>query len=118
MVEKRVLSMKAMNVENSSADDLSSLDVRQRVRMVTINRSPPPRTTIAAIVLLLGGVIFLSVGCSIFVQTSGTDQDRGIAVIVLGCLMFIPGSYASTVLYGSWAGWEGYEYNMVPSYDE
>lgn len=44
--------------------------------------------------------------------------DRGLSMVVLGSLMFIPGSYASFILYGSWRGWHGYEYSMIPSYDD
>ncbi len=32
--------------------------------------------------------------------------------------MFIPGSYASLILYGSYVGWQGYDYGQIPSYDE
>lgn len=32
--------------------------------------------------------------------------------------VFIPGSYASFQLYGAWAGWPGYSYAYIPSYDD
>lgn len=32
--------------------------------------------------------------------------------------VFIPGSYASFVLLGAWLGWQNFDYNMVPSYDD
>jgi len=32
--------------------------------------------------------------------------------------VFIPGSYATVVIFGAWRGWQGYEYNMLPSYDD
>ena len=128
---------------------------------------PPPRTAIAAALLLLGGVVFLSLGLSVFYASldlggTGKDgdgpKDRGTALLVLGgiskcisrsansyapylcscycmgaCLfvfacstalivcflsVFIPGSYASTVLWGAWRGWDGYDYAQVPSYDD
>ena len=76
-----------------------------------------------------------------FIKTQGTEaKDRGLAMIILGCIsinftsnnlnsshltdsapnsaVFIPGSYASTVLFGAWRGWPGYEYSMIPSYDD
>jgi hypothetical protein len=31
---------------------------------------------------------------------------------------FIPGSYATVQLYGSWKGWKGYDYSQIPSYDD
>jgi hypothetical protein len=37
---------------------------------------------------------------------------------VLLCTVFIPGSYASTQLYGAYMGWPGYDYCHIPSYDE
>lgn len=40
----------------------------------------------------------------------------------LGLMMcvaaFIPGSYATCQLYGSWKGWKGYDYSQIPSYDD
>ena len=36
----------------------------------------------------------------------------------IGGLMFLPGSYASWILYGAWKRWPGYEFHQVPSYDE
>jgi hypothetical protein len=32
--------------------------------------------------------------------------------------VFTPGSYASIVLFGSYQGWNGYSYSMLPSYDD
>lgn len=34
------------------------------------------------------------------------------------CAAFIPGSYASYQLYGSFKGWKGYDYSQIPSYDD
>ena len=42
----------------------------------------------------------------------------GCATRVRGVLTFLPGSYAVTVLLGSWLGWPGYSYESLPSYDE
>jgi len=33
-------------------------------------------------------------------------------------VVFVPGSYASTVLWEAWRGWDGYDYAHVPSYDD
>jgi len=33
-------------------------------------------------------------------------------------VVFIPGSYAVTVIIGTWYGWSGYDYSQIPSYDD
>lgn len=33
-------------------------------------------------------------------------------------IVFIPGSYAVSIIVGTWYGWNGYEYSQIPSYDE
>jgi hypothetical protein len=78
-------------------------------------RRVPPRTCTAAILLLLGGIIFVSIGLSVFY--SG-DMSTGTNLLVIGGLMFLPGSYASWILYGAYVRWPGYEFHQVPSYDE
>ena len=67
---------------------------------------------------MLAGIVFLSWGLVLFFTTSYNSADRGVTLIVLGSLFFLPGSYASTILLGSYLGWEGYAYEMLPSYDE
>jgi hypothetical protein len=52
------------------------------------------------------------------VQVLAGERDRGIAMIVVGALSFIPGSYAVWNLYGAWRGWSGYSYDHLPSYDD
>jgi hypothetical protein len=90
-----------------------------RHRSALIARSPPPKTTMCAIVLLLFGTIFLVFGMVIFFESLWNDsRDRGISLMAVGSIMFIPGSYASVIVYGSYMGWSGYDYNQIPSYDE
>eukprot|EP00428_Durinskia_dybowskii_P080490 CAMPEP_0170428792 /NCGR_PEP_ID=MMETSP0117_2-20130122/39960_1 /TAXON_ID=400756 /ORGANISM="Durinskia baltica, Strain CSIRO CS-38" /LENGTH=74 /DNA_ID=CAMNT_0010688111 /DNA_START=156 /DNA_END=380 /DNA_ORIENTATION=+ len=70
-------------------------------------------------VLCIGGLFFLCFGISVlFTHIMSHGQDRGIAMIVLGGLMFIPGSYAMTIIIGTWYGWRGYDYSQLPSYDD
>eukprot|EP01039_Chlorochromonas_danica_P000804 gene804-873_t len=79
----------------------------------------PIRTTIAGVVLFLGGIIFLAVGLSImFSSTRSHGKDRGTLLVILGSVMFLPGSYASVIIYGSFKGWPGYDYSLIPSYDD
>ena len=47
-----------------------------------------------------------------------SDIERGKTTLILGILMFLPGSYGSFMLFMAWRGVPGYEYSMVPSYDE
>lgn len=110
--------------ENSETDDNNNFDLllKHRARIPNLVRMPPPKTTIAAIGMLLVGSIFLGLGIITFLTnvmgSKSDDRDRGLAMIILGSLMFIPGSYASCVLYGAYIGWPGYDYNQVPSYDD
>lgn len=79
---------------------------------------PPPKTTLAALLMLCVGTILLCVGLGIRWHTDPKEKERGLALIILGTLLFIPGSYASFQLYGAWAGWPGYSYAYIPSYDD
>ena len=110
--------------EGSEVDEEPSFDslLKHRARMPSLVNMPPPRTTLAAVGMLIVGSVFLCLGIVTFLTnvmgSKADDRDRGLAMIVLGSLMFIPGSYASCVLYGAYRGWPGYEYSQVPSYDD
>lgn len=100
------------NFEISVDDEIL---LRHRQRLATMNQYPPPRTTLCAGVLLLMGIILLTTGLVIFF---GPGSDRGLPILILGAIMFIPGIYSSYVLYGAWRGWQGFDFSMVPSYDD
>lgn len=72
------------------------------------------KTVTAAIVLFTVGSVMLWLG----VRSLYTDKDRAIAMLVLGALMFIPGSYASFIVLGSCLRWPGYRVEDLPSYDD
>ena len=149
--EKEAAQLEAMGSGEAAAHAAKMKLLRQRAPQGShLNRAPPPKTTFAAIIMLVGGVTFLISGLYVYfynVKNSSYQVvffphyhselfphhhqltnalfiafaqagDRGLSMIVLGSLMFIPGSYASLVLYGSWRGWHGYEYSMIPSYDD
>jgi hypothetical protein len=78
----------------------------------------PPKTTVAAAFMFIAGSVFLVAGLYIYFMNLRAGSDRGLAMVLLGLLMFTPGSYASFVLYGAYHGWAGYDYNQIPSYDE
>lgn len=83
------------------------------------NKSPfRPRsmkkTITAAVLLFLVGSLMLYYG----VQALSTDKDRAISMLVIGTLTFLPGSYASWIIFGSCMGWRGYDMTELPSYDD
>ena len=81
--------------------------------------TPPPfYTSIAAVIMLSLDSVFLGLGISSIWISKGNDLGKNLSVIFLGSLLFIPGSYSSFVLYGSWLGWNGFSYDQVPSYDD
>jgi hypothetical protein len=51
-------------------------------------------------------------------QVLWTEFDRAVAMIVVGALAFVPGSYAVWNLVGAARGWRGYSYDHLPSYDD
>ena len=62
-------------------------DYVPRMRTPLLNRNPPPKTTIAAIIMLIGGIVCISVGLSIMFSNVITHgKDRGVAILVLGGL--------------------------------
>ncbi len=80
---------------NSSSGKLRPLEVFgsdevdyiPRMRTPLLNRNPPPKTTIAAVLMLLGGIICISIGLSImFSNVISHGKDRGVAILVLGGL--------------------------------
>ena len=64
------------------------------------------KTLCAAVLLFTVGSIMLWLG----VLSLYSDFDRAVAMLVLGSIMFMPGLYACTVLYGAWQGWHNYRY--------
>ena len=72
------------------------------------------KTIVAAVVLFIVGSTMLFFGTQIL----GSDQERGIAMLCVGSLAFIPGFYACMVLVGTYWGWPGYSYDILPSYDD
>jgi hypothetical protein len=57
--------------------------LRHRPRLATINRYPPPKTTLAAITLLLVGSTLLITGFVVFFQNR-EGNDRGLPIFILG----------------------------------
>ena len=75
----------------------------------------PWRTILAAVGLFTLGTILLVRGVN---EVTYYDGERGRSMILLGSICFMPGSYASYLLYGAWKRWPGYKWSHVPSYDD
>jgi len=52
------------------------------------------------------------------VQSLQFDFERGVSMCTVDSVAFIPGAYATAVLYGAWRRWPGYSFESLPSYDE
>lgn len=102
-------------------DTAPSLVGRGQRHRAPINTSvwtnlPPPKTALAAVIFLLTGTAFLITGAVTYWTTS--RNDKGVTFMLLGGLMFLPGSYATYILLGAFLGWDDFSYNQVPSYDD
>lgn len=68
-------------------DEDSEYDYEPRIRYPIIPRTPPPKTTLAAIIFTVLGLIFLSLGLSIlYSNLLSHGKDRGLALIILGSI--------------------------------
>jgi len=85
MSERRSNSGKARSAEVTTTGD--EVDFIPRYRAPLLSQSPPPKTTIAAIVFLLGGILFLSLGASMMWSHTFTHgKDRGLPLLILGSI--------------------------------
>ncbi|KAI8056472.1 hypothetical protein BDF21DRAFT_430880 [Thamnidium elegans] len=82
--------------------------------------TPIPWNAIGLAVLLfvVGGVL-LTIGILVKIGqiTSDVWLARGTAFIVLGSLMFIPGSYHLYIAYYAYYKYPGYDFNLIPDWD-
>lgn len=120
MKQFEINKIQKSNSRSSTDGSFAEEDFQPRERVPLLPRYPPPKTTIAAVLLLVGGIFFVSLGLSILYTNllSSGRKDRGLALIILGSLMLLPGSYASFIIYASWRRWPGYDYSQLPSYDD
>lgn len=137
MKQFEINKIQKSNSRSSTDGSFAEEDFQPRERVPLLPRYPPPKTTIAAVLLLVGGIVFVSLGLSILYTNllSSGRKDRGLALIILGSLskyhspllffanylislVLLPGSYASFIIYASWRRWPGYDYSQLPSYDD
>ncbi|TMW69808.1 hypothetical protein Poli38472_001964 [Pythium oligandrum] len=105
-----------VDIDKKTFTDLNKLDAARFASPEYDYRKKkfPIRTGIAAIVLFTLGSVLIWVSTRI-----GLDgEQRGLSFFILGLIAFIPGSYATVQLYGSFKGWKGYDYSQIPSYDD
>eukprot|EP00040_Diaphanoeca_grandis_P001415 m.18460 g.18460 ORF g.18460 m.18460 type:complete len:117 (+) comp12035_c0_seq1:343-693(+) len=85
---------------------------------------PPTKVPYKAIahatILFVIGTILLIFGCLTYTGVILVeDPDRWVPMIVLGSLMFIPGSYHVGLAYKAWMQTPGYSFDDIPSsFDE
>lgn len=94
---------------------------RMRARLVRQDRTLPPKTTLWVLTLLIFGSVFIVLGVLEIVKSifgAKVDEGVGIGMLVLGTLMFLPGSYGTLVVYGAYRRWDGWSYDQIPSYDD
>lgn len=75
--------MRPMESEMSSTSSDRVFHHQMRLRTVNIPRYPPFRTTLAAILFLIGGITFLIAGLVVYF---GPSSGRGIPMIILGSI--------------------------------
>ena len=101
-------------------DRRDSNEDRDRLAAADAGGMSPPRrvtrTVLAAVVLFTVGSLFLVYG--VHALATAADYDRGVAMVVIGTITFLPGIYACTVIAGTLLGWPGYDVRDLPSYDD
>ncbi|XP_065827315.1 transmembrane protein 230-like [Oscarella lobularis] len=86
-------------------------------------RKPPTKTPVRAIatavVLFVVGTVLLTVGaliaCGILVVK---EYSTCYALIALGAITFIPGSYHTWIACQVWRGKKGYSFELIPCFVE
>ncbi|KAJ3439947.1 hypothetical protein M0813_26484 [Anaeramoeba flamelloides] len=86
----------------------------------TYEKLPPPslrNAVLLAIVLFLLGSFVITVGilCRLEIYFVGF-KDRGIPLILLGSVMFLPGFYETRIAYLSFRGEKGFRYSRIPKF--
>jgi len=83
------------------------------------NKIPWKEIAFAAFLFVVG-TILLFAGCLIHTGHVDNEQfgDRLWPLIILGCLMFIPGSYHVYIAFNAFLGRAGYSFQDIPHYDD
>mmetsp|Transcript_21436 Transcript_21436/g.39986 ORF Transcript_21436/g.39986 Transcript_21436/m.39986 type:complete len:158 (-) Transcript_21436:231-704(-) len=82
---------------------------------------PGWRQVAASALLLVLGVAFITTGAVFYWGSDGTERHaRGKDILIVGCILLLPGAYTSYIYFGAWMKWQGFKYSQVPSlhYDD
>ena len=116
-----------MGISSRATGDEVEVDfdalLRARPRYVNAQRNAlPPRTTIWVLLMFLVGTILITLGLGqhydYWFGETDTEASLGLSMIGMGSFMFIPGSYATFILYGAYNRWDGFSYNQLPDYGD
>ncbi|XP_029644814.1 transmembrane protein 230 isoform X1 [Octopus sinensis] len=83
---------------------------------------PPSKIPYKAIALATAlfavGTLLISIGALLLTgHISSEYADRTWPLLILGALMFIPGSYHVMIAYYAYKGYEGYSFEDIPDFD-
>ncbi|KAA0202443.1 hypothetical protein HAZT_HAZT006296 [Hyalella azteca] len=115
MAQRRDGASSRTGYQRLSQDDSGFIDAQFKAPETRI----PWKSVWFAIVLLVIGTVLLVVG-SLLVTGHIHEQysDRTWPLLILGALMFIPGSYHSYICYYAFKGYEGFSFENIPSFDD
>ncbi|KAI0221186.1 transmembrane protein 230 [Lamellibrachia satsuma] len=85
-------------------------------------KKPPPvvpyKAICLAVTLFLGGSLLIVIGSLLLTgYIDSKYSDRTWPVLILGVLMFIPGSYHVHLAYYAWKGYDGYNFEDIPEFE-
>lgn len=80
---------------------------------VVVTRRPPRKAIALAIGLLIFGGCTLVFGLVIFFENI-VYKKHGIALLLVGVLMFLPGLYYTVIAYKAWKHVPGYSFAALP----
>lgn len=73
---------------------------------------------VLAVVLLLLGIALITMAMLLLTGLWVTEfWDRGWALLFLGCLVFLPGSYHVFIAIQAWRGVRGYSFSDIPGFE-
>eukprot|EP00053_Salpingoeca_punica_P015986 m.149098 g.149098 ORF g.149098 m.149098 type:complete len:112 (-) comp16848_c1_seq5:776-1111(-) len=78
----------------------------------------PTKSIMYAIALFVVGSLLLTIGLLTYLEKiDSNDPDKWLAMIIIGSLMFIPGSYHTYLAYYAWQQYPGFSYADIPDID-